>query len=171
MNHKNISYLTLDDLNGESLEHYGIPGQKWGIRRYQNEDGSLTEAGKKHYYGKGRIERGNRKIDRYSKKLETADPQKANDLRKKIAREKDRNAFREKVRERHEARSTGSKIVHNLLLGPYANLAVNNMRQAGYDEITTYGATIAAGLLTGSLVGNAIVARLAMNQAVDRKDK
>lgn len=31
------------------LEHHGIKGQKWGIRRYQNEDGTLTEAGKKRY--------------------------------------------------------------------------------------------------------------------------
>lgn len=29
------------------LEHHGVPGQKWGIRRYQNPDGSLTEKGKK----------------------------------------------------------------------------------------------------------------------------
>lgn len=29
------------------LKHHGIKGQKWGIRRYQNEDGSLTEEGKK----------------------------------------------------------------------------------------------------------------------------
>lgn len=31
------------------LYHHGIKGQRWGIRRYQNEDGSLTEAGKKRY--------------------------------------------------------------------------------------------------------------------------
>ena len=31
------------------LYHWGIKGQKWGIRRYQNEDGTLTEAGKKRY--------------------------------------------------------------------------------------------------------------------------
>ena len=48
-NYKNVSDLTLDDLNGESLEHHGIPGQKWGVRRYQNEDGTLTEAGKRRY--------------------------------------------------------------------------------------------------------------------------
>ena len=27
----------------------GVLGQKWGVRRYQNEDGSLTDKGKKHY--------------------------------------------------------------------------------------------------------------------------
>ena len=32
------------------LYHHGILGMKWGIRRYQNKDGSLTPAGKKRYY-------------------------------------------------------------------------------------------------------------------------
>lgn len=31
------------------LYHYGILGMKWGIRRYQNPDGSLTSKGKEHY--------------------------------------------------------------------------------------------------------------------------
>lgn len=32
------------------LVHHGIKGQKWGVRRYQNEDGSLTAEGRKRYY-------------------------------------------------------------------------------------------------------------------------
>lgn len=35
-------------VNGE-LYHHGIKGQKWGVRRYQNADGSLTNAGKRRY--------------------------------------------------------------------------------------------------------------------------
>lgn len=31
------------------LAHHGILGQKWGIRRYQNLDGTLTEAGRERY--------------------------------------------------------------------------------------------------------------------------
>lgn len=41
------------------LYHYGVKGMKWGIRRYQNEDGSLTEAGKK---------RASKEYDRAAKK-------------------------------------------------------------------------------------------------------
>ncbi len=31
------------------LYHHGIKGQRWGVRRYQNKDGTLTNAGKKRY--------------------------------------------------------------------------------------------------------------------------
>lgn len=31
------------------FNHHGIKGMRWGVRRYQNEDGSLTSAGKKRY--------------------------------------------------------------------------------------------------------------------------
>lgn len=34
-------------MDNNELIHWGIKGQRWGIRRFQNKDGSLTEAGKK----------------------------------------------------------------------------------------------------------------------------
>lgn len=40
-------------LEGETLAHYGIKNQKWGVRRFQNEDGSLTPEGRERYGLKG----------------------------------------------------------------------------------------------------------------------
>lgn len=59
----------------EYLIHYGIEGQKWGQRRYQYEDGSLTPAGKERYsreqwyrdkgvYGRSGANRIQRKVER-----------------------------------------------------------------------------------------------------------
>lgn len=60
------------------LYHHGIKGQKWGVRRFQNEDGSLTESGKHRYndnysyqqrirdsklYGKGSVKRINKRMN------------------------------------------------------------------------------------------------------------
>lgn len=47
-------------INGE-LYHHGIQGQKWGVRRYQNEDGSLTSVGRERYgYLNKRLKRSER---------------------------------------------------------------------------------------------------------------
>lgn len=43
------------------LEHYGVLGMKWGIRRYQNADGTLTSSGKKRYSSDTKKDAGARK--------------------------------------------------------------------------------------------------------------
>lgn len=35
--------------SNDELQHHGIKGQKWGVRRFQNKDGSLTPRGKQRY--------------------------------------------------------------------------------------------------------------------------
>ena len=54
-------------VNGE-LYHWGIKGQKWGVRRFQNKDGSLTAAGKKRYAHLDTVRKN--EADRYKRMAE-----------------------------------------------------------------------------------------------------
>ena len=36
-------------MESNELQHHGVKGQRWGVRRYQNKDGTLTKAGKRRY--------------------------------------------------------------------------------------------------------------------------
>lgn len=55
------------------LMHHGIKGMRWGVRRYQNKDGSLTNAGKKHVSNYKTARSLNRKVDEEARKLINSD--------------------------------------------------------------------------------------------------
>lgn len=55
------------DNNETYLMHHGVPGQKWGTRRWQNPDGTLTPEGRAHYgVGDGNAYSGKGGISKYA---------------------------------------------------------------------------------------------------------
>ena len=60
--------IQMSSSDQDCLDHSGIKGQKWGIRRFQNEDRSLTEAGKERYSKKATEERKERRAQKKAEK-------------------------------------------------------------------------------------------------------
>lgn len=88
----------------DEICHWGIPGQKWGNRRFQNEDGSLTPEGRERYgvseaRSKSDAQKAKARISYNTQKYKA-------DLKSKAQREKDRRAAKEERNRIREAEKT-----------------------------------------------------------------
>lgn len=95
----------------DELYHHGTKGQKWGRRRYQYENGSLTDEGRVHYgVGPAREKLGKAAAAVKSAVRKTVNPT-SQDLDEKIAKANAKNAAKlEKMQKRDELRAARNAI-------------------------------------------------------------
>ena len=125
----------------EYLAHHGTQGQRWGVRRFQNSDGSLTAAGKLRYS----VGNGGRSA---RKKV---DPKSAAKLKKRQVKEAAKNEkYKEKL-ERKKSRMTNKEYVKTLSDDELRKInsrdSAENMWLKNHPEKKTVGKYIANDLL------------------------
>lgn len=162
------------------LYHHGIKGQKWGVRRYQNPDGSLTPEGLKKYGNidnYNRIKKGDnvektfgREQRRFEKKAEKATAKREKVLAKDNGVESSKSKrLAEKVRV-----YTDSANFRKSMLKAYDNMAASDRDKVGIG-LTVSNALFAAGLygIPFAHIGAAVASTYSTNKlakAVDSKN-
>lgn len=82
-------------MDADELYHHGIKGMKWGVRRFQRKDGSLTSAGKKRYLDDPSVTSSKAKMesDRAKQRLANAEYNKAHNKASYIPTKSNRQAL------------------------------------------------------------------------------
>ena len=104
-------YDYLTPVRDSYLEHHGVMGMHWGIRRYQNPDGSYTDLGRRHYgYTDRRVERAKKALSKRSKAAAEA----YNSGDQKLIRRTDKKATKALQRYLNARDRLGAEIVSNV---------------------------------------------------------
>lgn len=149
----NITYYVAGIPYSAELYHHGIKGQKWGVRRYQNDDGTLTSAGRQRYgnnlgagakdhsfirriatgdYALGAKRLGEHREQRLANKIEKnkAQGKDTSKLQTKYEVQKQRNIGRDIY---NSTRSTGMLLAQKMLLGEFMADSYRSARGRGRD--------------------------------------
>lgn len=103
----------------DELYHYGIKGQKWGVRRYQNKDGSLTSKGKSRYSDKSK--ESDERLEQHIKDSENGKKDIYNEILKKSG-----NWYE------------GTSVTSNFKNSQNRIREANDARNKAYEEMSTY---------------------------------
>lgn len=154
------------------LKHYGVLGMKWGIRRYQNADGSLTDKGKKHYGENGKYEyksantkRLEAKTQGLSKALDDAkasgNQTKADRLAKRLESTEGRRKASEILDKAYQdyakTTSTGKAIAQNLIFGPFGARGYQQSRALGRGRGVSALLGVASGIAAAVRIPGAMI--------------
>ena len=117
-----IYYVGTVPCGVNDLSHHGVLGMKWGVRRYQNKDGTLTTEGKRHY-NSGEAQDSHEMSD--------------DDLRKSV------NRMRSEVEYNRLSRELNGKSNASKALSVGAKVAGKILSTAGYVTVSTARVTVA----------------------------
>ena len=122
------------------LIHYGILGMKWGVRRYQNKDGSLTSAGKKRYGNNDDIKDSPQKNTEEHKKKSVKD-MSDEELRREINRMQLEQSYLRMTGQNIEKRKSAVEI------------ALGKMKESFVSTVAQKSGQILAERLVNSMLG------------------
>lgn len=129
-----------NDYDSNYLAHYGIMGMKWGVRRYQNADGSLTVAGKERYGSGEGIKGALASKARTAKNVLKSDSGSKSSKARKEARERDLDDISTEELKRINNRLNEEKRYQDLTKGTTAE---------GKRFVNQLATQVATGIITG----------------------